>query len=157
VRISLSPELMSISLGSDRLGSICILRRWQNEEEERCKKEDKDCARSNLQECWSSFFRHMFSACLLNACLCGLLFEFLHRFGIEIWSCLEDEYSVSVVCNLLTGRQDGGGRTRWPGGGGGSRTAGRQVARRRRCWRGRKKKGLRTDPVANARGEALHA
>jgi hypothetical protein len=101
VRINLSPKLMSISLGSDRLGSICLLHRWQNEEEERRKKEEKDCARSNLHECWSSFFRHLFSACLLNVCLCGLLFDFLHGFGIEIWSCLEDEYSVSVVCNLL--------------------------------------------------------
>jgi hypothetical protein len=80
--INLSPELMSISLGSDRLGSICLLHRWQNEEEERRKKEEKDCARSNLQECWSTFFRHLFSACLLNVCLCGLLFDFF----TQVWN-----------------------------------------------------------------------
>ena len=46
VKISLSPELMLISLGSDRLGLVSILHWWQKEEEE-------DCARSNLQGCWS--------------------------------------------------------------------------------------------------------
>ena len=33
VRISLSPKLMSISLGSDRLKSVSFLHRWQKEEE----------------------------------------------------------------------------------------------------------------------------
>ncbi|CAL5076055.1 unnamed protein product [Urochloa decumbens] len=78
VRRSLSPEMMSISLGSDRLGSVSLLHRWQNEEEERRKKEEKDCARSSLQECWSPFFGRLFSACLLSVCLCGLLFDLLH-------------------------------------------------------------------------------
>ncbi|KAG2562479.1 hypothetical protein PVAP13_8KG234700 [Panicum virgatum] len=84
VRISLSLELMSISLGLDRLGSISLLHRWQKEQEERRKKEEEDCTRSSLQGCWSPFFGHLFSACLLSVCLCGLLFNFLHRFGIEI-------------------------------------------------------------------------
>jgi hypothetical protein len=35
VRISLSHELMLISLGSNRLGSITLLYRWQKEEEEK--------------------------------------------------------------------------------------------------------------------------
>ena len=48
VRISLSSELMSISLGSDRLGSVSLLHRWQKEEEERHKKEEEDCTRSSL-------------------------------------------------------------------------------------------------------------
>ena len=48
VRISLSSGLMSISLGSDRLGSVFLLHRWQKEEKERRKKEEEDCARSNL-------------------------------------------------------------------------------------------------------------
>ena len=38
VRINLSSKLMSISLGSNRLGSVSLLHRWQKEEEERCKK-----------------------------------------------------------------------------------------------------------------------
>ena len=49
VRISLSLELMSFSLGSDILGSVSLLHRWQKEEEERRKKEEEDCARYNLQ------------------------------------------------------------------------------------------------------------
>jgi hypothetical protein len=64
-------------------------------------KEEEDCAWSSLQGCWSSFFGSLFSACLLSVCLCGLLFDFLHRFEIEIWSCLECEYIESVMCNLL--------------------------------------------------------
>ncbi|KAG2606850.1 hypothetical protein PVAP13_4NG164332 [Panicum virgatum] len=83
VRISLSFELMSISLGSDRLGSVSLLHRWQKEEEERCKKEEEeDCACSNLQGCWSLFFGRLFSACLLSLCLCGLLFDFF----TQIWN-----------------------------------------------------------------------
>ena len=101
VRVSLSPELMSISLGLDKLGSVFLLHRWQKEEEERRKKEEEDCARSNLQGCWSPFFVRLFSACLLSVCLCGLLFDFLHRFGIEIWSCLVREYFESVACILM--------------------------------------------------------
>ena len=49
VRISRSSKLMSISLGSDRLGSVSLLHRWQKEEERR-KKEKEDCARSNLRD-----------------------------------------------------------------------------------------------------------
>ena len=45
VRISLSPELMSISLRS-----VSLLHRWQKEEEEKRKKEKEDCARCSLQE-----------------------------------------------------------------------------------------------------------
>ena len=101
VRISLSFELMSISLGSDRLGSVSLLHRWQKEEEERRKKEEEDCARSNLQGCWSPFFRRLFSACLLSVCQCGFLFDFLHRFGIEIWSYLVREYFESIACILM--------------------------------------------------------
>ena len=101
VRISLSPELMSISLGSDRLTSVSLLHRWQKDEEERRKKKEEDCARSNLQGCWSSFFGHLFSACLLSVCLCDLLFDFLHRFGIEVWNYLVCEYFESVVCILM--------------------------------------------------------
>ena len=100
VRISLSSKLMSISFGSDRLGSVSLLHRWQKEEERR-KKEKEDCARSNLQGCWSPFFERLFSASLLSVCLCGLLFDFLHRFGIEIWSCLVCEYFESVACILM--------------------------------------------------------
>ena len=48
VRIILSPKLMLISLGSDRLGLVSLLHWWQKEEEERRKKEEEDCARSNL-------------------------------------------------------------------------------------------------------------
>ena len=48
VRISLSPKMMSISLGSDRLGSVSILHRWQKEEEERRKKEEEDYVLSSL-------------------------------------------------------------------------------------------------------------
>ena len=78
VRISLSPELMSISLGLDRLGSVSLLHRWQKEKEE-------DCTRSSLQGCCLPFFGRLFSACLLSiVCQCGLLFNVLHRFGIEI-------------------------------------------------------------------------
>ncbi|KAG2651655.1 hypothetical protein PVAP13_1NG301319 [Panicum virgatum] len=89
VRISLSSGLMSISLGS-------------KEEKERRKKEEEDCAHSNLQGCWSPFFRHLFSACLLSVCLCGLLFDFLRRFGIENWSYLVVcEYFESVACILM--------------------------------------------------------
>jgi hypothetical protein len=43
----------------------------------------------------------LFSACMLSVCMCSLLFEFLHRFGIGIWSCLMHEYFVSVMCNLM--------------------------------------------------------
>ena len=92
VRISLSPKLMSISLGSDRLGLVSFLHWWQKEEEERRKKEEEDCARPNLQGCWSPFFGRLFSVCLLSVCLCGFLFDFLHMFGIEIWICLVCEY-----------------------------------------------------------------
>ena len=60
VRISLSLELMSFSLGSDILGSVSLLHRWQKEEEERRKKEEEDCAHSNLQGCWSPFSRRLF-------------------------------------------------------------------------------------------------
>ncbi|KAG2635770.1 hypothetical protein PVAP13_2NG378100 [Panicum virgatum] len=88
VRISLSSKLMPIGLGS-------------KEEEERRKKEEEDCARSNLQGCWSPFFGCLFSACLLSVCLCGLLFDFLHMFGIEIWSYLVREYFESVACILM--------------------------------------------------------
>ena len=49
VRISLSSKLMSIGFGSDRLGSVSPLHRWQKEEEERSKKEEKDCTRSRFQ------------------------------------------------------------------------------------------------------------
>ncbi|KAF8783821.1 hypothetical protein HU200_000261 [Digitaria exilis] len=73
----------------------------KKEEEERCKTKEEDCARSNLQGCWSPFFGRLFSACLLSVCLCGLLFDFLHRFEIEFLSCLEREYCESVVCNLM--------------------------------------------------------
>ena len=38
VRIILSPKLMLISLGSDRLGLVSLLHRWQKEEEEKHKK-----------------------------------------------------------------------------------------------------------------------
>ena len=48
VRISLSSKLMSIGFGSDRLGSVSPLHRWQKEEEERRKKEEEDCAHYNL-------------------------------------------------------------------------------------------------------------
>jgi hypothetical protein len=41
LRISLSPEMMYISLGSDRLGSISLLHWWQKEEGEICKKEEE--------------------------------------------------------------------------------------------------------------------
>ncbi|KAG2604535.1 hypothetical protein PVAP13_4NG070290 [Panicum virgatum] len=88
VRISLSSKLMSIGFGS-------------KEEEERRKKEEENCARSNLQGCWSPFFGRLFSASLLSVSLCGLLFDFLHRFGIEFWSCLVCEYFESVVCILM--------------------------------------------------------
>ena len=84
VRISLSPEMMSISLGLDRLGSVSILHRWQKEEEERRKKEEEDYVRSSLQRCWSPFLGRLFSTYLLSVCLCGLLFDFLRKFGIEI-------------------------------------------------------------------------
>ena len=97
VRISLSSKLMSISFGSDRLGSVSLLHRLQKEEEERHKKEEEDCARSNLQGCWSLFFGRLFSASLLSICLCGLLFDFLRRFGIENWSYLVREYFESVA------------------------------------------------------------
>ena len=101
VRINLSPNLMSISLGLDRLGSVSLLHRWQKEEEERRKKEE-DYARSSLQGCWSPFFGHVFSACLLNVCPCGILFNFLHRFGFEIefWNSLVREYFESAY-NLM--------------------------------------------------------
>ena len=49
VRISLFSELMSISLGLDKLGSVFLLHRWLKEEEERSKKEEKDCTRSRFQ------------------------------------------------------------------------------------------------------------
>jgi hypothetical protein len=101
VRSNHGERLVRLSLSSDRLGSVSLLHRWQKEEEERPMKEEEDCARSNLQGCWSSFFGHLFSACLLSVCLCGLLFDFLHRFGIEIWSCFEREYFESAVCNLI--------------------------------------------------------
>ena len=48
VRINLSSKLMSISLGSNRLGSVSLLHRWQKEEEERRKKEEEDYTRSSL-------------------------------------------------------------------------------------------------------------
>ena len=48
VRLSLSPEMISISLGLDRLGSVSLLRRWQKEEEERRNKEEEDCTHSSL-------------------------------------------------------------------------------------------------------------
>ena len=92
---------MSISLGSDRLGSVSLLHRWQKDEEERRKKKEEDCARSSLHGCWSPFFGHLFSACLLSVCLCDLLFDFLHRFGIEVWNYLVCEYFESVVCILM--------------------------------------------------------
>ena len=43
----------------------------------------------------------LFSACLLSVCLCGILFDFLHRFGTEFWSCLMREYFESVACILM--------------------------------------------------------
>ena len=98
VRIILSPKLMLISLGSDRLGSVSLLHRWQKEEEEKRKKEKEDRARSSLQGCWSPFFGCLFSACLLSVCMCDLLFIFLHMFGIEIWSSSVREYFESVAC-----------------------------------------------------------
>ena len=101
VRVSLSPELMSISLGSDRLGSVSLLHRWQKEEEERRNKEEENCTRSSLQGCWSPFFGRFFSACLLNICLCNLLLNFLHKFEIEIWSSLVREYFESALYNLM--------------------------------------------------------
>ena len=57
-------------------------------------------ARSSLQGCWLPFFERLFSAYLLSVCLCGLLFDFLHKFGIEFWSCLVREYFDSA-CNLM--------------------------------------------------------
>ena len=101
VRISLSSKLMSIGFGSDRLGSVSPLHRWQKEEEERRKKKEENYVRSNLQECWSPFFGRLFSVCLLSVCLCGFLFDFLHIFGIEIWICLVCEYFESVACILM--------------------------------------------------------
>ncbi|RCV15140.1 hypothetical protein SETIT_3G033900v2 [Setaria italica] len=78
------------------------------EEEERRKKEEGDFARSSLQRCWSSFFGRLFSACLLSVCLCGLLYEPLYRFEIEIWSCMtrehnrdEDQYLIVLKCNFI--------------------------------------------------------
>ncbi|KAG2657901.1 hypothetical protein PVAP13_1KG142810 [Panicum virgatum] len=88
VRISLSPKLMSISLG-------------QKEEEDRRNKEEDDCTRSSLQECWSLVLNLLAKSCLLSVCLCRLLFNFLHRFGIEIWSSLVREYFESALCNLM--------------------------------------------------------
>ncbi|KAG2542833.1 hypothetical protein PVAP13_9NG817900 [Panicum virgatum] len=102
VRISLSSKLMSISFRSDRLESVSLLHRWQKEEEENCKKEEEDCARSNLQRCWSPFFERLFSDSLLSVYLCGFLFDFLHRFGIEFWNCLVREYFESIACILMT-------------------------------------------------------
>nr|TKV97272.1 hypothetical protein SEVIR_9G483500v2 [Setaria viridis] len=91
VRIILPIELMLISLGL-------------KEEEERRKKEEEDFARSSLQGCWSSLFGCLFSACLLSVCLCGLLYESLYRFEIEIWSCMTREYNENekhVVCDMM--------------------------------------------------------
>ncbi|RCV45773.1 hypothetical protein SETIT_9G480000v2 [Setaria italica] len=92
VRIILPIELMLISL----------------EEEERRKKEEEDFARSSLQGCWSSLFGCLFSACLLSVCLCGLLYESLYRFEIEIWSCMtreynenEKQYLIVLKCNFI--------------------------------------------------------
>ena len=73
-----------ISLGSDRLGLVSLLHWWQKEEEERRKKEEEDYVLSSLQGCWSPFLGRLFSTCLLSVCLCGLLFDFLRKFGIEI-------------------------------------------------------------------------
>ena len=101
VRISLSSKLMSISLGSDRLGSVSLLHRWQKEEEERRKKEEENCNRSSLRRCWSPFFGRFFSVCLLSICLCDLLLNFLHKFEIEIWSSLVREYFESTLYNLM--------------------------------------------------------
>ncbi|KAG2598395.1 hypothetical protein PVAP13_5KG358707 [Panicum virgatum] len=74
VRSILPPELILISLGLGKLGSVFLLHLWQTEEEEICKKEEEDCAHPNLQGCWSLFFRRLFSAYLLSVCLWGLLF-----------------------------------------------------------------------------------
>nr|TKW32703.1 hypothetical protein SEVIR_2G185000v2 [Setaria viridis] len=80
VRIILPLEMMLISLGLGRLGSVSLLHRWQEEEEERYRKEEEDFARYNLQGCWSLFFGRLFSACLLSVCVCSLLYKSLYRF-----------------------------------------------------------------------------
>ncbi|RCV43340.1 hypothetical protein SETIT_9G286400v2 [Setaria italica] len=102
VRIILPLELMLISLGLGRLGSVSLLYQWQKEEEETRKKEE-DFARSSLQGCWSSFFERLFSTYLLSVCLCGLLHESLYMFEIEICSCMTREYNVDeVLCDMMT-------------------------------------------------------
>ncbi|KAG2565583.1 hypothetical protein PVAP13_7NG121417 [Panicum virgatum] len=94
VRISLSFKLMSISFGSDRLGSVSLLHRGR-------KRKKKDARRKKkivLVPTYRDVGRH---SSLLSVCLRGLLFDFLHRFVIEIWSCLVREYFEGVVCILM--------------------------------------------------------
>ncbi|RCV28103.1 hypothetical protein SETIT_5G379300v2 [Setaria italica] len=64
VRIILPLELILISLGLGRLGSVSLLHRWQKEEEER--------------------------PCV---CLYGFPYESLYKFEIEIWRCMRREYN----------------------------------------------------------------
>ena len=48
------------------------------------RKDEEVSARFRLQECWSLFYGHSFSASLLSVCLCDLLFESSYRLGLSL-------------------------------------------------------------------------
>lgn len=101
VRINLPLNPINFGLEVGRFGSISLILRWQKKEEGRHKKEEENYAQFRLYECWPSFLGHIFSACLLTVCLCGHSYEYLYRFGIEIWSYTLREYHVfQIACNM---------------------------------------------------------